>query len=66
MDRPPEKTHGFVWHDDFVPMWQFAEPGIEVRNLGWAAGEHREIACMDQDVASRHIDLAMKLMRVAE
>jgi hypothetical protein len=52
-------------HNDFVPMWQFTEPIIEVDNCLHALGEHGEIASVDEDVAVRHIDLAMKLMRVA-
>jgi hypothetical protein len=61
-------SRGFVisWHDRLKPVWQFAQPGIEVCDLGWAAGERREIASVDQDVAIRHLDVAMKLMCIAE
>jgi hypothetical protein len=53
-------------HDDFVPMWQFTKLVIEVDNCFHTLGEHGEVASMDEDVAIRHLDLAMKLMRVAE
>jgi hypothetical protein len=47
-------------------MWQFTEPIIEVGNGVHALLEHSEITGVDEDVAVRDIDLAMKLMRVAE
>jgi hypothetical protein len=53
-------------HDDFVPMWQFTKPIIEVDNGLHALREHGEIASVDQDVAVRHLHLAMKLVGVAE
>ena len=54
------------WYDDFVPMRQFTEPIIEVGDGLHAFGKQGEITSMDKDVAIRHLDLAMKLMRVAE
>jgi hypothetical protein len=54
------------WYDDFVPMRQFTEPSIEIDNCIHTLGEHGEVASVDEDVAIRHLDLAMKLMRVAE
>jgi hypothetical protein len=52
--------------DDFVPVWQLAEPIIEVDNCLHVLGKHREIASMNEDVAIRHVDLAMKLMSIAD
>jgi hypothetical protein len=53
-------------YDDFVPMWQFTEPIIEVGDCFHTLGEHGEIASVDEDVAVGHIHLAMKLMCIAE
>ena len=53
-------------HDDFVPVWHFAKPMIEVGHFLYALGEQGEIASVDQDVAIRHVDFAMKLVRVTE
>jgi hypothetical protein len=53
-------------HDRLKPVWQFTEPIIGVGNCLHALGEQGEIASVDQDVAIRHVDLAMKLMRVAQ
>jgi hypothetical protein len=47
-------------------MRQVTEPIVEVGNGLHALGEQGEIASVDQDVAIRHRDLAMKLMRIAE
>jgi hypothetical protein len=60
----PFAIHDFPVH--LVPMWQFTEPIIEVGNGVHALLEHSEITGVDEDVAVRDIDLAMKLMRVAE
>jgi len=51
-------------YDYFVPVWQLAEPIIEVDNCLHALGEHGEIACMNENVPSRNLYLAMKLMSV--
>jgi hypothetical protein len=45
---------------------QFTEPIIAVSDCLHALGEHGEIASVDEDVAVRHIHLAMQLMRVDE
>jgi len=61
-----QKEFMISWHDDFVPMWQFTEPIIEIDNCFHTLGEHGEVASVDEDVAIRDIHLAMKLMSIAE
>jgi hypothetical protein len=47
-------------------MWQLTEPFVKVGNCVHALRKHGEIASVDQDVAIRNINLAMKLMRIAK
>jgi hypothetical protein len=65
MDRPEEE---FVisWNNDFVWVWQFAEPGVEVSNRVGASGEHAEVPGVNQDVDARHLPSAMQFMSIAD
>jgi hypothetical protein len=45
--------------DDFVPMWQFTEPEVEISNRMGPPGEHAEVSRVNQDVAAWHLPLAM-------
>jgi hypothetical protein len=61
----PERTHGFPGQR-FCAGEQLAEPIVEVDDCPHALGEHGEIASVDQDVAIRHVNFEMKMMRVTK
>lgn len=53
-------------NDNLVTMRQFAEPVVEVDNRRLTAGEHGEIAGMNQNIAVWNADLAMPLVDVGQ
>lgn len=53
-------------YDDFGGMVKFPKPAIEVCHLGRAFTHEREVAGVDEDVAGRNIELAVKFVSVGD